>query len=133
MLNRCEFIGNLGGDPETRFLPSGGSVSNFSVAVSEKWKNKETGQPEERTEWVRCAVFGKLSDVVAEYLRKGSKVYVAGTMRTRKWQDQSGQDKYTTEIVIKDLEMLGEKPQPSQDDAVPEMRPSDDIDMDIPF
>lgn len=108
MLNRCDFIGHLGKDPETRALPSGDIVCNFSVAASEKWTDKQ-GRTQERTEWVNCVTFGKLSDICAKYLAKGSKVYVSGKMRTRKWQDSSGQDKYTTEVVLSEMRMLDSK------------------------
>lgn len=100
MLNRCEFIGNLGADPETRTFQNGGKVTNLRLACSEKWKDRETGERKERTEWVSVAVFGPLADVAANYLRKGSKVYIAGKLTTRKWQDQNGQDRYSTEITL---------------------------------
>ena len=100
MLNRCEFIGNLGADPETRTFQNGGKVTNLRLAVSEKWKDRDTGERKERTEWVTVAVFGPLADVAAQYLSKGSKVYVAGKFTTRKWQDQSGQDRYSSEITL---------------------------------
>lgn len=100
MLNRCEFIGNLGADPETRTFQNGGKVTNLRLAVSEKWKDRDTGERKERTEWVTVAVFGPLADVAAQYLNKGSKVYVAGKFTTRKWQDQSGQDRYSSEITL---------------------------------
>ena len=114
MLNRCEFIGNLGADPETRTFGNGNKVTNLRLAVSERWKDRETGERKEKTEWVSVAVFGPIADVASQYLRKGSKVYVAGQLRTRKYQDQSGQDRYSTEIVLQgpkaDLEMLDGKP-----------------------
>lgn len=104
MLNRCEFIGNLGNDPEVRNLPSGGKVVNLSIAVTEKWRDRNSGEQKERTEWVRCVIFAEgLAKVAEQYLRKGSKVYIAGQMQTRKWQDQSGQDKYSTEIVLQNF------------------------------
>ncbi len=105
-LNRCEFIGNLGSDPELRALPNGDAVANFSVAVTERWTNKQTGQKEESTEWVRCVAFRRQAEVCGQYLVKGSKVFVAGKMKTRKWQDQSGETKYSTEIVINEMLML---------------------------
>lgn len=107
MLNQCQFIGNLGGDPEIRYTQSGAAVANFQVAVAERWKNKQTGQNEERTEWVRCVAFNRLAEVCGEYLRKGGKVFVQGQLRTRKWQDQSGADRYTSEIILDKMEMLG--------------------------
>lgn len=105
-INKVIIVGNLGNDPETRYMPSGGAVTNISVATSETWKDKQTGQPQERTEWHRIVFFNRLAEIAGEYLRKGSKVYIEGSLRTRKWQDQSGQDKYTTEIVAKEMQML---------------------------
>ncbi len=105
-INKVILVGNLGNDPEHRVLPSGGAVTNISIATSESWKDKNTGQPQERTEWHRVVFFNRLAEIAAEYLRKGSKVYVEGALRTRKWQDQSGQDKYTTEIVANEMQML---------------------------
>ena len=105
-VNKVILIGNLGADPETRFMPSGGSVTNVSLATSQSWKDKQTGQPQERTEWHRVVFFNRLAEIAGEYLRKGSKVYVEGTLRTRKWQDQSGQDRYSTEIVANEMQML---------------------------
>ena len=98
-INKVILVGNLGNDPEHRVLPSGGGVTNISLATSESWRDKNTGDQQERTEWHRVVFFNRLSEIAAEYLRKGSKVYVEGSLRTRKWQDQSGQDRYTTEIV----------------------------------
>jgi single-strand DNA-binding protein len=105
-INKVILIGNLGNDPETRYMPSGGAVTNISVATSESWKDKQTGQPQERTEWHRVVFFNRLAEIAGEYLRKGSKVYVEGSLRTRKWQDQSGQDRYSTEIVASEMQML---------------------------
>jgi single-strand DNA-binding protein len=105
-VNKVILVGNLGADPETRFMPSGGSVTNLRLATSESWKDKQTGQPQERTEWHRVVFFNRLAEVAAEYLKKGSKIYVEGSIRTRKWQDQSGQDRYTTEIVGSEMQML---------------------------
>jgi single-strand DNA-binding protein len=105
-VNKVILVGNLGADPETRFLPSGGSVTNIRMATSESWKDKQTGQQQERTEWHRVVFFNRLAEIAGEYLRKGSKVYVEGSLRTRKWQDQSGQDRYTTEIVASEMQML---------------------------
>jgi single-strand DNA-binding protein len=99
-INKVILIGNLGVDPEVRYLPSGSAVANLRIATSESWKDKTTGEPQERTEWHRVALFGKLAEIAGQYLRKGSKVYIEGKLRTRKWQDQSGQDRYTTEIVV---------------------------------
>lgn len=105
-VNKVILVGNLGADPETRFMPSGGSVTNVSLATSQSWKDKQTGQPQERTEWHRVVFFNRLAEIAGEYLRKGSKVYVEGALRTRKWQDQSGQDRYSTEIVASEMQML---------------------------
>ena len=105
-INKVILVGNLGNDPEHRVLPSGVGVTNISLATSESWKDKASGEQKERTEWHRVVFFNRLSEIAAEYLRKGSKVYVEGTLRTRKWQDQSGQDRYTTEIVGAEMQML---------------------------
>src|SRR5210317_2058833 len=105
-INKVILVGNLGNDPEHRMLPSGGAVTNISIATSEAWKDKNTGQQQERTEWHRVVFFNRLAEIAAEYLRKGSKVYVEGSLRTRKWQDQSGQDRYTTEVVANEMQML---------------------------
>lgn len=99
-VNKVILIGNLGADPEVRYFPSGDGVANLSVATSETWKDRNSGEPQERTEWHRVVIRGKLADVVKNYLHKGSKVYLEGKLHTRKWQDQSGQDRYTTEIVV---------------------------------
>ena len=105
-INKVILVGNLGNDPEHRVLPSGGGVTNISLATSESWKDKTSGEQKERTEWHRVVFFNRLSEIAAEYLRKGSKVYVEGSLRTRKWQDQSGQDRYSTEIVGAEMQML---------------------------
>ena len=105
-INKVILVGNLGNEPEHRVLPSGGGVTNISIATSESWKDKSTGQMQERTEWHRVVFFNRLAEIAAEYLRKGSKVYIEGSLRTRKWQDQSGQDRYTTEIVANEMQML---------------------------
>jgi single-strand DNA-binding protein len=105
-VNKVILVGNLGNDPETRYLPSGGAVTNVTIATSESWKDKQSGQAQERTEWHRVVFFNRLAEIAGEYLRKGSKVYVEGSLRTRKWQDQSGQDRYTTEIVAAEMQML---------------------------
>ena len=105
-INKVILVGNLGSDPETRYTQSGAAVTNLSLATSETWKDKQTGQPQERTEWHRIVFFNRLAEIAGEYLRKGSKVYVEGSLRTRKWQDQSGQDRYTTEIVANEMQML---------------------------
>ena len=109
MLNQCNFIGRLGNDPEIRYMHDGKAAATISIGCSEKWKDKQTNEQRERTEWVRCVSFGKLAEIMGEYLRKGSLVYVSGKMQTKKWQDQSGQDRYTTEIVVSEMKMLGGK------------------------
>ncbi|WP_461516528.1 single-stranded DNA-binding protein [Porticoccus sp.] len=105
-INKVILIGNLGKDPETRYLPSGGAVTNLTLATSETWKDKQSGQQQERTEWHRVVFFNRLAEIAAEYLKKGSKVYIEGSLRTRKWQGQDGQDRYTTEIVASEMQML---------------------------
>ena len=156
-INKVIIVGNLGNDPETRYMPSGGAVTNITVATSETWKDKQTGQPQERTEWHRVVFFNRLAEIVGQYLHKGSKVYIEGSLRTRKWQDQSGQDKYTTEIVAKEMQMLdsrggqqgggypdqGYSQAPAQQapravsrQSAPQQAPAggfDDFDDDIPF
>jgi single-strand DNA-binding protein len=106
-INKVILIGNLGADPETRAMPSGTTVANLRVATSESWRDKQTGEQQERTEWHRVALFGRLAEIAGEYLRKGSQVYIEGSLRTRKWQDKQGNDRYSTEIVGNDLQMLG--------------------------
>ncbi|HNP35147.1 MAG TPA: single-stranded DNA-binding protein [Woeseiaceae bacterium] len=106
-INKVILVGNLGNDPETRYMPSGGAVTNISVATSESWKDKQTGEQKDRTEWHRVAMFNRLAEIAAEYLRKGSQVYIEGKIRTRKWQDKDGQDRYTTEIIADEMQMLG--------------------------
>jgi len=106
-VNKVILIGNLGADPETRAMPSGMTVANLRVATSESWRDKQTGEQQERTEWHRVAFFGRLAEVAGEYLRKGSQVYIEGSLRTRKWQDKQGNERYSTEIVGNDMQMLG--------------------------
>lgn len=147
MLNKAMIIGNLGQDPDTRYMPSGGAVTNISVATSKKWKDKQTGEQKEATEWHKVAAFGKLAEIMAEYLRKGSKVYIEGSLRTRKWE-KDGQNHYTTEIIADEMKMLdgrrsgsgggssqpasgGHSPPPS---GKPDKQYTDtDFDDDIPF
>jgi single-strand DNA-binding protein len=105
-INKVIIIGNIGQDPEVKYMPSGGAVTNVSIATSETWKDKATGQPQERTEWHRVVFFNRLGEIAGEYLKKGSKVYVEGSLRTRKWQAQDGTDRYTTEIVASEMQML---------------------------
>lgn len=127
-INKVILVGNLGNDPEVRYLPSGGAVATLTVATSESWRDKATGEQREKTEWHRVALFGKLAEVAREYLKKGSQVYIEGQLETRKWQDQSGQDRYTTQVVVKGfngvMQMLGgrsEQPwgQPQQPASAP--------------
>lgn len=138
-INKAILIGNLGHDPDVRHLDNGGSVANFSVATSESWKDKNTGERQERTEWHRVAVFGKLADIVGQYLRKGSKVYVEGSLQTRKWQDNAGQDRYTTEVVVRmggQLRMLDPRAvgDTRKTEPVPApTQPAESFDDDIPF
>ena len=106
-VNKVIIVGNLGGDPETRYMPSGSAVTNFTVATNESWKDKQTGEQKERTEWHKVSMFNRLAEIAAEYLRKGSQVYIEGKLRTRKWQGQDGQDRYTTEIIADEMQMLG--------------------------
>lgn len=109
-LNKCCFIGNLGADPETRYTANGDAVCNFSIACTESWKEKQSGEKKEQTEWVRVSFFGKVAEICGQYLKKGSQVYVEGSLRTRKWQDKDGQDRYTTEIRGDEMKMLGGRP-----------------------
>ena len=152
-VNKWIGIGNLGRDPESRYTASGEAICNFSIACTETWKDKQTGERKEMTEWVRISAFGKLAEICSQYLKKGSQVYVEGKLQTRKWQDQSGQDRYTTEVQVDSftgvLQMLGGKPQQgssqkaqSQPPARPAATPSAgqqsneppfDYDDDLPF
>lgn len=121
-VNKVILIGNLGQDPEVRYMQNGNAVTNVTIATSDSWKDRETGQQQERTEWHRVVFFGKLAEIAGQYLRKGSKVYIEGALRTRKWQDNQGQDRYTTEIVVDmngQMQMLdsrgdGQQPQQNQ-------------------
>ncbi|MBS0578358.1 MAG: single-stranded DNA-binding protein [Proteobacteria bacterium] len=106
-VNKVILIGNLGADPETRAMPSGSTVANLRIATSESWRDKQTGEQQERTEWHRVAMFGRLAEIAAEYLKKGSQVYIEGSLRTRKWTDKQGQERYSTEIIGNELQMLG--------------------------
>lgn len=109
-VNKVILVGTLGRDPETRYMPSGGAVTNLNLATSESWKDKQTGEKKESTEWHRVVLFNKLAEIGAEYLRKGQQVYIEGALRTRKWQNKEGQDQYTTEIVASEMQMLGGRP-----------------------
>jgi single-strand DNA-binding protein len=106
-VNKVILVGNLGADPETRSMPSGMTVTNIRIATSESWKDKASGAQQERTEWHSVALFGRLGEIAAEYLRKGSQVFVEGKIRTRKWQDKQGNDRYTTEVIADNMQMLG--------------------------
>ena len=137
-INKVILVGNLGQDPETRHIQSGGAVTNISIATSEQWKDKKTGDQKERTEWHKVAFFGRLAEIAAEYLSKGSQVYVEGKLRTRKWQDREGNDRWTTEVIADELQMLGGPPQQSEKRVKgSDMKPPQDVpdvyDDDIPF
>jgi single-strand DNA-binding protein len=133
-VNKAILVGTLGKDPEQRYMPNGNAVCNISVATSEQWKDKQTGEKQERTEWHRVSMFGKLAEIAAEYLRKGSQVYLEGKIQTRKWQDKEGKDRYSTEIVADQMQMLGgkrdERPATS---AVSSPPPDEFADSEIPF
>lgn len=142
-INKVILIGNLGQDPEVRYMPNGNAVANVTVATSESWKDKNTGENQERTEWHRVVFFRRLAEIVGEYCKKGSKVYIEGKLQTRKWQDQSGNDRYTTEIVANEMQMLDSRgggsaafdapaPQASADQGAPSM-PDNGFEDDIPF
>ena len=145
-INKVILIGNLGNDPDTRYTSSGAAVANVSIATSESWKDRESGEQQERTEWHRVVFFGRLAEIVSEYLRKGSQIYVEGRLQTRKWQDKDGNDRYTTEIVANEMQMLGSRgssadmgqsaPPPRSESAAPSNKgqaDSDFVDDDIPF
>ena len=144
-INKVILIGNLGADPEVKFMPSGEAVATLRLATSESWKDKNTGEQVERTEWHRVVLFRRLGEIAGEYLKKGSKVYIEGRLQTRKWQGQDGQDRYTTEIVASDMQMLDSRGggagnfnnQPSsRSDDQPQAAAAggfDDFDDDIPF
>jgi len=147
-INKVIIVGNLGNDPETKYMPSGSAVTNLSVATNESWKDKQTGEQKDRTEWHKVAMFGRLAEISAEYLRKGSQVYIEGKLRTRKWQDKQGNDRYSTEVVADEMQMLGGRTGggapamggPPQSSPAPQgskgsQGPSggDDFDDDIPF
>jgi single-strand DNA-binding protein len=108
-VNKVILVGNLGKDPEVRYMPSGSAAANVTLATSESWKDKQTGEQKERTEWHNIVFFGRLAEIAGEYLKKGSQIYVEGSLRTRKWQDKSGNDRYTTEIVANEMQMLGSR------------------------
>ncbi|WP_428610393.1 single-stranded DNA-binding protein [Sedimenticola sp.] len=149
-VNKVILIGNVGKDPDVRYMPNGNAVANVTLATSESWKDKNSGETQERTEWHRVVFFRRLAEIVGEYVKKGSKIYVEGRLQTRKWQDQSGQDRYTTEIVADEMQMLDSRggssasfdsgrpssaSRPSNDAAAPVSAPmpDDGFDDDIPF
>ena len=145
-VNKAIIVGTLGQDPEIRYTANGGAVANISVATNESWRDKATGEAQERTEWHRNVMFGKLAEIAQQYLKKGSQAYFEGRIQTRKWQDQSGNDRYTTEIVANEMQMLGGRggggggapmdsgdSQPQSKPAKPETAPMDDGFDDIPF
>lgn len=144
-VNKVILVGNLGADPESRYLPSGDAVTNIRLATTDRYKDKQSGEMKEITEWHRVGFFGKLAEIAGQYLKKGSSVYIEGKIRTRKWTDQAGVEKYSTEIVADSMQMLGGKqdggeqrqpaarPQQSQAPAKPESRGFEGIDDDIPF
>jgi len=149
-VNKVILVGNLGADPEVRYTAGGSAVTNLSLATSEQWKDKQTGERQERTEWHKVVLFGRLAEIAGEYLGKGRQVYVEGNLRTRKWQGQDGQDRYTTEVVAREMQMLGgrgsggsasfddaPRPQPRQQPAssprTADTGPEEDFDDDIPF
>ena len=137
-INKVILVGRIGKDPETRYMPSGGAVTNFSMATSETWKDKDTGEKKEKTEWHNIVMFGKLAEIAAEYLKKGSEVYVEGSLNTEKWQDKDGNDRYTTKIKASVMQMLGGRssspePQQSQQESNGGGTGVDPFDDDIPF
>lgn len=143
-VNKVIVIGNLGADPEVRYMPSGGAVTSISVATTESWRDKQSGENQERTEWHRIVMFNRLGEIAGEYLKKGSKVFIEGKLRTRKWQDKNGQDRYTTEIVADEMQMLdsrggmstsgGYNQAPAPQQAAPQpAKASQEFDDDIPF
>lgn len=134
-INKVILVGNLGKDPEIRHMQNGGGVTNITVATSETWKDKNTGEKKEQTEWHRVAFFNRLAEIAGEYLKKGSKVYIEGSLHTRKWQDKSGQDRYTTEIKASTMQMLDSRRSESEESSAKKPR-VDDFDVfkaDVPF
>lgn len=139
-INKVILIGNIGRDPEVRYMPSGGAVTTVSIATSSSWKDKQSGDMQERTEWHRVVFFNRLAEIVGEYLKKGSKIYVEGSLRTQKWQDKNGQDRFTTEVVANEMQMLdsrGSTPSNDFDQSQPAASApapaSENFDDDIPF
>ena len=135
-LNLCQFIGRLGKDPEVRYGADGGAMASISLAVGSAWKDKKSGEKQERTEWVRVMAYGKLAEIFAEYLKKGAQIHVSGRMQTRKWQDKEGKERYTTEIIADRMQMLGSKPaNEERESPAPKQKAQDSepFDDDIPF
>jgi single-strand DNA-binding protein len=148
-VNKVILVGNLGKDPEVRYSPNGSAMANVTIATAESWKDKQTGEKQEKTEWHRVVFFNRLAEVVGEYLKKGSQVYIEGRLQTRKWQGKDGQDRYTTEIVANEMQMLGSRSggggtsdwssqKPEQNNSAPNEAaasapPVDDFDDDVPF
>ena len=146
-VNKVILVGTCGKDPETRYMPSGGAVTSISVATNESWKDKQTGEKQERTEWHNITFFGRLAEIAGEYLKKGSQVYIEGSLRTEKWQDKQGQDRYTTKIIASEMQMLGSRSggggdtswnqqasnAPAQPPSPASTPPVDDFDDDVPF
>ena len=132
-VNKVIIVGNLGSDPDARYLPSGGTVTVISVATSESWKDRDSGEKKEKTEWHRVTFFGKLAEIAAKYLEKGSQVYVEGKIQTDKWQDKDGNDRYTTKIVAREMQMLGGRSEPREQRAEPENTGGGSFDEEIPF
>ena len=148
VVNKVILVGRLGKDPDTKYMPSGDAVTNFSIATSENWKDKQSGEKKEKTEWHNIDAFRRLGEICGEYLRKGSQVYIEGKLQTRKWQDKNGNDRYTTEIVANEMQMLGSRsgggdsyaPAQNQQASQPASKPApaaavveDGFDDDIPF
>ncbi len=144
-VNKVILVGNLGKDPEVRYMPNGNAVANITIATSESWKDKQTGEQQEKTEWHRVVMFRRLGEIAGEYLKKGSQVYIEGKLQTRKWQDNSGNDRYTTEIVANEMQMLGGRGGGGSTGFTPDAAPAKssqpapataaagDFDDDIPF
>ena len=142
-INKVILVGNLGADPEVRYMPSGGAVTNARIATTDSWRDKQSGEQQERTEWHQVVFFNRLAEIAGEYLRKGSQIYVEGRLQTRKWQDKSGNDRYTTEIVANEMQMLGGRggggaPASNNVSSAPASAPASaaseaDFDDDIPF
>ena len=146
-VNKVILVGNLGKDPEVRYSPKGSAMANVTIATAESWKDKQSGEKQEKTEWHRVVFFNRLAEIVGEYLKKGSQVYIEGRLQTRKWQGKDGQDRYTTEIVANEMQMLGSRSggggdtswnqqsnnAPSQQSSPASAPPADDFDDDVPF